>query len=98
MSGQTRWIIGLAGLCLLGFILMVGLWKSPSEPVSGPIELPRPERLGTVLPAIAQAPAAAPAARPARRMGIAPAPKSSSKLMPTPGEMKQIQKDGSVVY
>jgi hypothetical protein len=31
-------------------------------------------------------------------MGIAPAPKSSSKPMPTPEEMKRLQKDGSVVY
>lgn len=97
MTSQIKWLLGLAGVCLLGFILMVGLWKSPSGPVSGPIVLPQPEKLGTVLPA-APPPAVAPVARPAQRMGIAPAPKSSSKLMPTSEEMKRLQKDGSVVY
>ncbi|GEM_PF-4523033 len=97
MSGQTKWMLGLAGLCLLGFIGMVGLWRSPSGSASRPIELPQPEKLGTVLPA-APPPAAVSAPRPEHRMGIAPAPKSSSKLMPTAAEMKQLQKDGSVVY
>ena len=97
MSGQTKWILGLGGLCLLGFILMTGLWRSPSEPVSGRIELPQPEKLGRVLP-VAAPPVAAPAPRPAQRMGIAPAPKSSGKLMPAPEEMKRLEKDGSVAY
>lgn len=98
MTLQTKWFLGLAGVCLLGFVLMVGSWRSPSGPVSGPIELPQPEKLGTVLPA-SPPPTAAPVPRPAQRMGIAaPAPKSSSKLMPTPGEMERLQKDGSVVY
>lgn len=94
---QIKWLLGLAGVCLLGFILMVGSWRSPSGSASSPIDLPQPEELGTVLPASPPL-AAAPAPRPAQRMGIAPAPKSSSKLMPTPEEMKRLQKDGSVVY
>lgn len=97
MTPQIKWLLGLAGICLLGFVLMAGSWGSPSGPLSGPIVLPQPEKLGTVLPA-APPPAAAPAPRPAQRMGIAAAPKSSSRIMPTPGEMKRLQKDGSVAY
>lgn len=97
MSGQTKWLLGLVGLCFLGFILLVGSWRSPGGQEPRPVELPKPEQLGTVLPA--SAPAAVPTPPPpARRMGIAPAQKSTGKLMPTPEELKQIQKDGSVVY
>lgn len=97
MSGQTKWVLGLAGLCLLGFVLMVGSWRSPSGPAPGPIVLPQPERLGTVLPATPP-PVAAPSPRPERRLGIAPAAKGSSRLMPASEEMKRLQKDGSVAY
>lgn len=99
MSGQTKFILGLAGLCVLVFFLTVGIWRSPAglERSSKPVQLPKLEELGRAMPSAL--PVAAQEPRPAgQRLGIAPASKSSNKLMPSPEEMKRMQKDGSVVY
>lgn len=98
MSGQTKFILGLGGLCLLGFFLMMGMWSSP--PGSGgrqpnPVHLPNPEELGVPVPST---PPVAPAPASKTRLGIAPASKSSNKLMPPPKEVRRMQKEGSVVY
>ncbi|MBI3615495.1 MAG: hypothetical protein HY211_03145 [Candidatus Omnitrophica bacterium] len=109
MNDKTKLILVLAGILAVGFSFVLGFWKQPSvsESPSGgfmeelkgkqPLQLPRPEELGTVLPPGAPGPAPDPLVFEKRSVPEVPSratPGREQKISPPLQEEKK--KEGSI--
>lgn len=101
MSKSLKWMLGFAALSGLGFAWMMGLSGGPTASRERPIALPDPAQLGQAVPgsptvAVPDAQAAKEEARP-RSMGF-PKPHKADKLTAPAEVVKQMEKEGQVVY
>lgn len=101
MSKSLKWMLGLAVLSGLGFVWMIGLSGGPTGSREGPMNLPKPEELGQVIPGSPTV--AMPEMEPAQEnprpksMGF-PKAKKADRMTPPPEVVKQMEREGQVVY
>lgn len=92
MITMKRFFI-FGGLCVLGFVLMLGGVVRPGSKHE-PIQLPKPEELGRVLPAAP--PASNPQARKPETVKTASHP--NSPFTPSAQVKKELDRKESIVY